>query len=306
MQRSIESSVSSPSKGEEQGGGGAGKHLNTVVRSTLPLSGIPFASAQHKPDSFGTHPVLRDYQPLWVSLMRLIREFLLIVLVGLGLAGLFRTAAFATYFIPSESMVPTLEVGDRLAVSKFAYGWSKFSLPLANFGFEFNGRILGSLPQRGDVVVFVHPLDGKTMIKRVIGLPGDHVRLQRGRLFINGVRLERRLEATYHYREQGSGASVVGVTRYTETLPGGREHTIVQRSDDNAVETMPDYVVPAGKLFMMGDNRDNSADSRLTLMGPVPVENLIGRADTILYSDHTCRPEPGLYCAPRRSLSAID
>ena len=237
--------------------------------------------------------------------MRLLRELVLIIVVGLGLAGLFRTAAFATYFIPSESMVPTLEVGDRLAVSKFAYGWSKFSLPLANFGLEFSGRILGSLPARGDVVVFVHPIDGRTMIKRVIGLPGDHIRLQHGRLFINGELVERRSEATYHYREQQG--SVVGVTRYTEVLPGGREHIIIQRSDFSAIETMPETVIADGFLFMMGDNRDNSADSRFTtMMGPVPVENLIGRADTILYSDHSCSPEPGLYCAPRRSLAAID
>ena len=99
-------------------------------------------------------------------------ELFAIVLVGLGIAALFRTAAYATYFIPSESMVPTLEVGDRLAVSKFAYGWSKYSLPLTTIGIQMNGRVLGALPARGDVVVFVHPFDGRTMIKRVVGLPG--------------------------------------------------------------------------------------------------------------------------------------
>ena len=236
--------------------------------------------------------------------MRMLRELFLIVVVGLGAAALFRTAAFATYFIPSESMVPTLEVGDRLAVSKFAYGWSQYSLPLANLGIQFSGRILGSLPQRGDVVVFAHPLDGRTMIKRVIGLPGEHIQLTRGRLYINGKLVERRLEAAYHYRDQQG--HVVPVTRYTELLPGGRAHTIIQRSDDSVAETMADYTIPAGNLFMMGDNRDNSADSRFAaLMGPVPVENLIGRADTILYSKYDCAPEAGLYCAQRRSLVAI-
>jgi len=236
--------------------------------------------------------------------MRYVRELVLIVLVGLGAAALFRTAAFATYFIPSESMVPTLEVGDRLAVSKFAYGWSRFSLPLSSFGLEFSGRILGSLPQRGDVVVFAHPRDGRTMIKRVIGLPGDHIALRRGRLYINGTVVERQLEAAYHYRDQQGG--IVAVSRYSEVLPGGHSHAIIQRSDDSATETMPDYAVPAGNLFMMGDNRDNSADSRFAnMMGPVPVENLIGRADTILYSRYVCAPEPGLTCGQRRSMVAV-
>jgi signal peptidase I len=231
-------------------------------------------------------------------------ELFAIVLVGLSLAALFRTAAYATYFIPSESMVPTLEVGDRLAVSKFAYGWSKFSLPLTNIGIQMSGRVLGSLPARGDVVVFVHPYDGRTMIKRVIGLPGDRLRLAHGRLYINGEQVERQLEANYHYREQQG--SVAGVARYTETLPGGRQHTIIQRTDYSNAENMPETEVPAGSLFMMGDNRDNSADSRFASMGPVPVDNLIGRADTVIYSNHACQPEPGLYCAPRRSLSAIE
>ena len=231
-------------------------------------------------------------------------ELFAIVLVGLSLAALFRTAAYATYFIPSESMVPTLEVGDRLAVSKFAYGWSKYSLPLTNVGIQMTGRVLGTLPSRGDVVVFVHPFDGRTMIKRVIGLPGDRIRLSRGRLYINGALVERRTESNYHYREQQG--SVVGVTRYTETLPEGRRHIIIQRSDFASAENLPELTVPAGHLFMMGDNRDNSADSRFASMGPVPVDNLIGRADTVIYSNHSCQIEQGLYCAPRRTLAVIE
>ena len=236
--------------------------------------------------------------------MRLLREVFLIAVIGVGAALLFRTAAFAYYFIPSESMVPTLEVGDRLAVSKFAYGWSQYSLPLGSLGVQFSGRILGSLPQRGDVVVFMHPQKDMTMIKRVIGLPGDRIRLSRGRLFINGKLVERRYETAYRYKDQQGNP--VAVTRYTEVLPGGRSHTIIQRSDDNIAENMQEYTVPAGELFMMGDNRDNSADSRFpALMGAVPVENLIGRADTILYSKYECTREPGLYCAAARTLTAI-
>jgi signal peptidase I len=240
--------------------------------------------------------------------MRVIRELFIIAVVGVTIAALFRTAAFATYYIPSESMVPTLEVGDRLAVSKFAYGWSRYSLPLVEmavgFGIEFNGRLLGSLPQRGDVVVFAHPIDKRTMIKRVIGLPGDHIRLRLGRLYINGELVDRHLEAFYHYREYEGG--IVGVTRYTETLPGGRSHEVIVRSDRGPAENTPEWTVPDGHIFVMGDNRDNSADSRFAVMGMVPVENLIGRADTILYSNHTCNLEPGLYCASRRSLAPIE
>ena len=226
--------------------------------------------------------------------------------IGAGLLTLFlKTVAFATYYIPSESMVPTLEVGDRLIATKFDYGFGRYSAPLVTLP-ELplrDGKLFPRLPERGDIVLFSHPFTGETMVKRVIGLPGDRVRLQRGRLFINGEVAPRRETRQYAYRQ--SDGPPVGVTEYEETLPGGRTHRIIMQSDNRPQETTREHVVPAGRLFVMGDNRDNSADSRFPSLGDVPVENLIGRSRVILYSLHDCSEEEGLTCAPRRYLTGL-
>ncbi len=193
-----------------------------------------------------------------------------------------RTVAYEPFNIPSGSMVPTLLVGDYLFVSKFSYGYSRYSLP---FGLPlFSGRIFSHSPDRGDVVVFKLPTDNSTdYIKRVIGLPGDHIQMKNGILNINGQPVPRRRIGDYLYQE-GNGA-VIPLAQYIETLPNGVQHRIIEMSDNGPLDNTQEYVVPPGDYFMMGDNRDNSQDSRvLSAVGYVPAENLIGKAQFIFFS----------------------
>jgi len=193
-----------------------------------------------------------------------------------------RTVAYEPFNIPSGSMVPTLLVGDYLFVSKFSYGYSRYSLPL---GLPlFSGRIFFHSPERGDVVVFKLPTDNSTdYIKRVIGLPGDHIQMKNGILNINGKPVPRRRVEDYLYQE-GNGA-VIPLAQYIETLPNGVQHRIIEMSDNGPLDNTQEYVVPPGDFFMMGDNRDNSQDSRvLSAVGYVPAENLIGKAQFIFFS----------------------
>ncbi len=193
-----------------------------------------------------------------------------------------RTVAYEPFNIPSGSMVPTLLVGDYLFVSKFSYGYSRYSLPL---GLPLlSGRIFFHSPDRGDVVVFKLPTDNSTdYIKRVIGLPGDHIQMKNGILNINGQPVPRRRIEDFLYQE-GNGA-VIPLAQYIETLPNGVQHRIIEMSDNGPLDNTQEYVVPPGDYFMMGDNRDNSQDSRvLSAVGYVPAENLIGKAQFIFFS----------------------
>ncbi|MGO1117323.1 signal peptidase I [Rhodovibrionaceae bacterium A322] len=206
----------------------------------------------------------------WMETIRTVVYAVLIALV-------MRTFAYEPFSIPSGSMLPTLEIGDYLFVSKYSYGYSKHSFPFSAAPIE--GRILGGKQpvEQGDVIVFKLPSDNSTdYIKRAIGLPGDTVQVIRGRLYING-RIVKRKEVgklTNGYQT---------VTQYEETLPNGVKHMIWENADTNAYDNTRLYTVPEGHYFFMGDNRDNSLDSRAKV-GFVPLENLVGRADVIFFS----------------------
>lgn len=202
--------------------------------------------------------------------------------IAVLLAVLIRTFLFEPFNIPSGSMIPNLLVGDYLFVSKYSYGYSRHSFPFGMGGFD--GRIEGKTPERGDVVVFKLPTDTSIdYIKRVVGMPGDTVQMVGGRLYINDTRIEREAVGMSEY-ENGYGGKV-DVTIYKEKLPGNVIHTIYEESDNGPLDNTEKFTVPDGHYFMMGDNRDNSRDSRVPdLVGYVPFDNLVGRAELIFFS----------------------
>ena len=229
----------------------------------------------------------------------LVENIKTLVYAGL-IAVAVRTVAFEPFNIPSGSMIPTLLVGDYLFVSKYSYGYSRFSLPFSPP--LFSGRILESLPERGDVAVFKYPRDNSTdYIKRIVGLPGDKVQMRQGQLYINGTVVPRVPQGTFEAKD---GGIRMALAKFQETLPGadgkaGRKHEILKATDgieaarrpgfDPTREfdpnNTPEFVVPAGHVFAMGDNRDNSADSRfMNSVGFVPIENLVGRAEFLFFS----------------------
>jgi signal peptidase I len=209
-------------------------------------------------------------------------ETLRTIVYAVVIAVAVRTFAFEPFNIPSGSMIPTLLVGDFLFVSKYSYGYSRHSLPWSLPLIE--GRVLGQAPERGDVAVFKLPSDNETdYIKRIIGLPGDRIQVRGGLLHINGEPVKR--EKLEEREQEGYLGYSRKVTEYRETLPNGREHLIWEISDTDGFDDTPEYQVPAGHFFMMGDNRDRSQDSRaLGQVGYVPVANLVGRAEFLFFS----------------------
>ena len=230
------------------------------------------------------------------------------VVYALLIAGLFRSLLLQPFWIPSESMKDTLLIGDFLFVNKMAYGYSRYSCTV--FGISVcpvSGRIklpfLSGDPQRGDVVVFHHPVSGEDYIKRLIGLPGDKIQVKSGLLYINGVVAPQEPAGIFKeiYELQGSmgnaprcsngqvgDGGVCEKERSVETLPNGLKHDVLNIENNGYADNTDVFTVPEGNYFFMGDNRDNSMDSRFSQnvggVGYVPAENLIGRADRIMFS----------------------
>ncbi len=222
-------------------------------------------------------------------------ETVKIIIQALLLALVVRTLLFQPFNIPSGSMKSTLLVGDYLFVSKYAYGYSRFSLP---GGLHlFNGRIWSKPPERGDIVVFKLPRDDSTdYIKRVIGLPGDRIQVRGGVLYINDVVVPRVQDGTY----DDDGFTY---KRFRETLPNGVTYLTLDRDANGLEDNTQVFEVPPDNYFMMGDNRDNSTDSRVAPtsggVGYVPFENLVGRAEVIFFSVQEGEPAWEIWNWPR-------
>lgn len=252
-------------------------------------------SPQTSSGSPETTPAPEDKESGW-SLAR----FIMILII---LAWALRSLVAAPFNIPSGSMEPTLYIGDYLIVGKWPYGYSRFSFP---FGFpSFEGRVAGHMPKRGDVVVFRHPSENMDLIKRVIALPGDTVAVESGRVILNGKPLQRRPLGNYKLAISPNspcqamppstprtidlnGRGYCLYPAFEETLPGGPSFTVLDQVDNGPGDNFPATLVPAGHLFLMGDNRDDSLDSRFGAdqggVGMVPAENLIGRALVTFWS----------------------
>ena len=220
------------------------------------------------------------------------------VVIALLLAGLIRTLFFQPFWIPSSSMKPTLLIGDFLFVNKMAYGYSKHSCPMSMCSF-INGRWMASEPERGDIIVFKKPGDNVDFIKRLVGLPGDKVQMKGGQLYLNGALLPQQENGLFEeiMEEQGplrgipacsnrpvARGAICEKEQSLETMPEGKTYNVLNVQDDKFSDDTLVYTVPPKHYFFVGDNRDNSSDSRSPTLGFVHEENLMGRADRVIFS----------------------
>jgi len=213
-----------------------------------------------------------------------VKETVKVIIHALILALIVRVFIYQPFNIPSGSMKETLLIGDYLFVSKMSYGYSKYSFPFSPD--LFDGRFIGDAPERGDVAVFKLPSDNETdYIKRVIGLPGDTVQMRDGTLYLNGKMIPKVRDGSFATKDY-YGRSVV-VPRYKETLPNGIVYHVLDTDPEGPFDNTGIFRVPEGHFFMMGDNRDNSSDSRARRgvgVGYVPLENFVGRAEVLFFS----------------------
>jgi signal peptidase I len=217
----------------------------------------------------------------------------LIVIVVIALVA--KTAVAEPFYVPSASMEPTLLIGDELLAMKFPYGYGTSSLP-SFIDLPQTTHVLAALPKRGDVVVFRWPGNtSQIWVKRVIGLPGDKIALKDGRVVINGTPVGLKPDGNGEVRTSQGGD--IAARKFIETLPGGKQHLIFKMMSEGPLDNIPEITVPPGHIFVMGDNRDDSADSRVPLdqggVGLLPVDNLVGRVDALVGSwDLTMRDKP--------------
>ncbi|KCZ89502.1 signal peptidase I [Hyphomonas johnsonii MHS-2] len=266
-----------------------------------------------------------DHLTFGEKVKRELREWGATLAVFVPIFLIFSTLLYEQRVIPSESMVPTLQVGDRVAVAKFAYGYDRYSLPFS-WGRYLpigKGRIFARDPKRGEVVVFEHPHTGRVMIKRVIGLPGDRIQMIGEELYINGEPIESTYDRTVRYKPHNETRSVTA-REYRETTDDGKNWLTYRQEKGDRGDNTVLFVVPAGHMFMMGDNRDNSLDSRFlsghcppvdgvvdqvgcplsveaerASVGFVPMDHLIGRGETVIMTLHRCKLEDNAACKKR-------